>query len=86
MADTSSSRTIETDSAAATPPEAPGPIPHPEHHPGVPAAPATSPPEAPLVPSDASLGVFWSMYGPTALLVGVGLVAVAVVLLTMGNS
>jgi hypothetical protein len=86
MSDTSSSETLDPDLARVGSPDAPGSIPHPEHHLGVPAAPATNPPEPPLVPSEAAFAVFWSLYGPTALLVGLGLAIVAVVLVTMGNS
>jgi hypothetical protein len=54
-------------------PGAPGPIPNPDHRPDIPAAPATHPPEAMIVPSDPAIGEFWSTYGPTVILVLVGL-------------
>jgi len=64
----------------AEPLGAPGSVPTPEHRPGVPGAPSTNPPEAPIVPSNAALAEFWSSYGPSAVLVLVGLVVAALLL------
>jgi hypothetical protein len=66
-------------------PGAPGPIPTPDHSSDIPAAPATHPPEAPIVPSDSAIAEFWNNYGPAMLLVGAGLL-IAVLLLTLLES
>jgi hypothetical protein len=85
MADALPPRNPDPDLDAGDPPDAPGPVPHPDHHIGVPGAPSTNPPEAPLVPSAAGFGAFWNLYGPTTLLVLIGLVVVAVVLAGVGS-
>lgn len=66
-------------------PGAPGPVPHPDHEVGVPAAPSTNPPEPPIVPSDSALGELWNSYGPSLLLIGAGLLIVVVLLGTFEN-
>ncbi|MGQ4274728.1 hypothetical protein [Terrihabitans sp. B22-R8] len=75
----------DADREMADPPDAPGDIPHPDHHVDVPAAPSTHPPEPPLVPSAEGFAVFWNMYGPTTLLILVGLVIAAFVLWGVGG-
>jgi len=63
-------------------PGAPGPIPTPDHTTGIPAAPATHPPEAPLVPSDTAIALFWNSYGPALTLIAAGLLIVILLLVT----
>jgi hypothetical protein len=63
-------------------PGAPGPIPTPDHTTDIPAAPATHPPEAPLVPSDTSIALFWNSYGPAMTLIGAGLLIALLLLFT----
>lgn len=55
-------------------------IPLPDHHVGVPAAPATSPPEPPIVPSDAEVTSFWADNRATLLLIGAGVVIALLVI------
>ena len=61
-------------------PGMPGPIPTPDHHIDIPAAPSTHPPEPPIVPSEPAIAEFWSSYGPPLLLVAAGLVIVLLLL------
>lgn len=73
-------RTKRQDPDPLEEPGAPGSIPVPDHETEIPAAPATHPPEPPIVPSDSAIGEFINSYGPTLILVGAGLV-VALILL-----
>ncbi|WP_319842645.1 hypothetical protein [Terrihabitans rhizophilus] len=66
-------------------PDTDGPVPHPDHHIQIPGAPSTHPPEPPMVPSSGAFGTFWSMYGPTSVLVAVGLAIVIFVLGGIGS-
>jgi carbon monoxide dehydrogenase subunit G len=59
---------------AAETPGAPGPVPEPEHRPGVPAAPATNPPEAFIVPSQPAIAGFLRGYGGVALLIAIAII------------
>jgi hypothetical protein len=59
---------------AAETPGAPGPVPTPDHDPGVPAAPATNPPEPFIVPSQPAIASFWRGYGGVALLVAIAII------------
>lgn len=66
-------------------PGAPGPVPYPNHRTGIPAAPATHPPEAPIVPSEGAILEFWNGYGPAMLLVAAGLLIAVVILTGLGS-
>lgn len=66
-------------------PGAPGPIPYPDHRTDIPAAPATHPPEPPIVPSESAIFEFWSGYGPAMLLVAAGLLIAVVILIGLGS-
>lgn len=72
----------ETDRAATREID-PADIPTPEHHIGVPAAPSTTPPEPPVVPSDAEVASFWTQNKPVIILVGA---AVIVALFFIANA
>jgi hypothetical protein len=63
-------------------PGSPGPVPKPDHTTDIPAAPATHPPEAPLVPSETAIALFWNSYGPALTLIGAGLLIVILLLVT----
>jgi hypothetical protein len=65
-------------------PGAPGPVPFPDHRTDIPAAPATHPPEAPIVPSESAIFEFWSGYGPAMLLVAAGLLIAVIILIGLG--
>jgi len=64
-------------------PDAPGPLPHPDHHVGVPGAPATNPPEPPYVPSEAAVAGWFGRYGATAIIVAVAIVVVAIIVASL---
>jgi hypothetical protein len=65
-------------------PGAPGPVPYPDHRTDIPAAPATHPPEAPIVPSESAIFEFWNGYGGAMLLVAAGLLIAVVILIGLG--
>jgi carbon monoxide dehydrogenase subunit G len=64
-------------------PDAPGPVPHPEHRVGVPGAPATNPPEPFAMPSSAAMAGVLGRYGATGALVAIAIVVVAIVVATL---
>ncbi|MFC5067534.1 hypothetical protein [Flaviflagellibacter deserti] len=65
-------------------PDAPGPVPHPDHSSDIPAAPATHPPEPMIVPSDSAIGELWSNYGPTLIIIVVAMLVVGFLLAELG--
>lgn len=65
-------------------PDAPGPVPHPDHHSDIPAAPATHPPEPMIVPSDSAIGELWSNYGPTIIIITVATIVAGFLLAEIG--
>lgn len=66
-------------------PGAPGPVPFPDHTTDIPAAPATHPPEPPIVPSESAVFEFWNGYGSAMLLVAAGLLIAVIILIAIGS-
>lgn len=73
-----------TSLGTADDPDAPGPVPHPDHHSDIPAAPATHPPEPMIVPSDSAIGELWSNYGPTLIIIAVATIVAGFLLAEIG--
>ena len=65
-------------------PDAPGPIPHPEHHVGVPGAPATNPPEVFTVPNSTAFAALLGRYGATGMIVAIAVVLVVIIVANLG--
>ena len=80
MTTTTKTRTKRAKTEFLEEPGTPGPVPFPDHHTDIPAAPATHPPEAPIVPSDSAIGEFIQSYGPALLLIGAGLIIALLIL------
>lgn len=65
-------------------PDVPGPIPHPEHHVGVPGAPATNPPEVFTVPSSTAFAGLLGRYGATGMIVVIAVVLIVIIVANLG--
>jgi hypothetical protein len=72
------------DFGIAEDPDAPGPLPRPEHHVGVPGAPATNPPETFTVPSSTVLAGLLGRYGATGMIVLAAVIIVAILIANLG--
>jgi hypothetical protein len=74
----------QNDFGVAEDPDAPGPVPRPEHHVGVPGAPATNPPETFTVPSSTAFADLLGRYGATGMIVAIAVVLVVIIVANLG--